>query len=91
MKTLERLREEITRIDTDILLLFDRRMDLAGEVAKAKAASGAPLFDPVREEAVLAHARVSSRHPETAVELMETLMRLSREHQKKAAAQKPRL
>ena len=81
MKTLGQLRAEITRIDTEILRLLDERLKVVGHVAEAKAATGAPIHDPAREEAVLAHARKISANPNAAVALMETLMRVSREHQ----------
>ena len=78
---IEQLRSEITQTDAELLRLFDRRMELAAQIGRLKATTGMPVFDPAREEVVLAFAREHSRHPDAAAEMMKTLMRVSREHQ----------
>jgi len=47
-----KLREEIDRIDSDLLRLLSRRMELASEVGRIKASKGIPLFHPEREELI---------------------------------------
>jgi chorismate mutase / prephenate dehydratase len=50
---LETLREAIDQTDMELLLLFNRRMELAGKVGRIKADQGLLLFDPCREETIL--------------------------------------
>ena len=51
--TLAECRNRIDEIDEQILALYRRRMAVSAEVARCKSASGKPLFDPVRERAIL--------------------------------------
>ena len=50
---LETLREAIDQTDMELLLLLNKRMELAGQVGRIKAEQGLLLFDPGREEAIL--------------------------------------
>jgi chorismate mutase / prephenate dehydratase len=50
---LEMLREAIDQTDLELLLLFNKRMELAGKVGRIKAEQGLLLFDPCREETIL--------------------------------------
>lgn len=52
--TLDDLRLEIDAVDDQLAALFARRMELADQVARAKRESGGPVFQPGREEAILA-------------------------------------
>lgn len=54
-KTLEALRSEIDSIDKELLDLFLRRMDVAGQVGAYKAARNLPVLDAQRERELLAH------------------------------------
>lgn len=47
-----KIREEIDGIDSDLLRLFNRRMELSSEVGRIKASKGIPLFHPEREELI---------------------------------------
>lgn len=49
---LEALREAIDGVDTELLGLLNRRMELAVEVGRLKRARGLPLFCPGREEEI---------------------------------------
>jgi len=51
--TLEQLRAEIDRLDEQILPLLNRRAALAVEIGRVKHATGAQLYVPERERAVL--------------------------------------
>ncbi len=51
-RELESLREAIDQIDTDLLHLLNRRMELAREVGRIKAEKDLPLFHPGREEQI---------------------------------------
>lgn len=50
---LTELREEINKIDEDIVELFKRRMDIAASVAEYKKEHSLPVLDAAREEALL--------------------------------------
>ena len=50
---LNELRTEINTIDDDILQLFLRRMELAGQVAEYKRANDLPIYQPQREREIL--------------------------------------
>ena len=49
---LDGIREEIDSIDSGLLRLLNRRMELAIEVGRIKASRGLPLFYPEREEII---------------------------------------
>ena len=55
------LRDGIDAVDTELLRLLSRRMELAREVGKIKAEKGLPLFHPGREEAV--YERLTKANP----------------------------
>ncbi len=52
--SLDELRGQINQVDDELTALFMRRMALSAEVAKQKRKTGAPIFDPTRERAVVA-------------------------------------
>ena len=52
--TLEEVRKEIDRVDTQIKPLFLQRMACADHVAAAKAENGSDVFVPVREDEIIA-------------------------------------
>ena len=79
---LNELRNEINRIDDEILRLFLRRMEVAGQVADYKKAHQLPIYQPQREQEIL--ESVSARAGELggyARSLFSTLMELSRQYQ----------
>lgn len=53
MDLLQQARSEIDRIDAEMAALFERRMRAVADVARYKAQTGKPVFDAVREAAVL--------------------------------------
>lgn len=74
------LRTEIEAVDENLLVLFDQRMQLADQVARHKCISGRPVFDEVREDAII-HAviqKTAAKHRLRAANLLRCLMRLSR-------------
>ncbi len=64
---LDDLREDINRIDKEIVKLLDERADAAKAIAREKAAAGLDLYDPEREKSVLmalsAHSNGSMPSP----------------------------
>ncbi|MFZ2446818.1 MAG: prephenate dehydratase [Syntrophobacteraceae bacterium] len=47
-----KIRDDIDRVDSDLLRLLSKRMELATEVGRIKASKGLPLFHPEREELI---------------------------------------
>ncbi len=80
------LRNEIDEIDRQLSALFVRRMALSAQIAAVKAAEGLPVFQPAREESVL--AAVCANAPEALRgdlrELYRTIFALSRKRQEEA-------
>jgi chorismate mutase / prephenate dehydratase len=72
---LETLREAIDQADMELLLLFNKRMELAGKVGRTKAEQGLLLFDPCREETIL--ERLAKANPGPLLE--ESLRAIYRE------------
>ena len=50
---IQELRSQINQIDEQLVRLFDARMKVALEIGKYKKENGLPVFDPVREQAVM--------------------------------------
>ena len=90
MRELGDIRQEIDEIDGQLARLVRRRLELACDIAEAKSASGKPVSDPLREEAVL--ARVTAIMGEDAEAearaLFSTLFAMSRDRQRKHIAAK---
>ena len=51
---IDELRAKIDETDLAMAELFERRMELCAQIAEEKAQSGAQIFDPKREQAMLA-------------------------------------
>ncbi len=77
------LREEINRIDRELVALFSARMQVSARVAEYKRASGMAVHDPVREAELL--ARVAALSPAETADYTRTLyasiLSLSRAYQ----------
>jgi 3-deoxy-7-phosphoheptulonate synthase len=79
------LRDEIDRIDRELIKLIGRRLDSSVEIAKIKAVKGIPMRSPDREEELIDEARDDARRlgfdPEYAAELMRVVLEHSRRAQ----------
>ena len=64
MNQLEQARIEINKIDEQMAVLFERRMQAAEQVAAYKKQQGLPIFDKAREQAVIEKnlSRIQTRH-----------------------------
>ena len=71
MSDLEQYRAEIDEIDQQIVNLFARRLDVAGNIANYKKSNGLPVFDGTRERAKL--ISVAEQAPENAKPYMPIL------------------
>ena len=79
---LEEIRDEINRVDEQLLPLFLRRMELSARAAAWKKENGAPVRDPAREEAILTGAAARSGElADYARALYVEILRLSRAYQ----------
>lgn len=77
-------RQQIDEIDSQIVELFEKRMDVANEVAKYKMETGKPVYDKEREEQKLeklgsmSHGEFNER---AVKELFSQIMSISRKYQ----------
>ena len=55
--SLQSLREEIDRLDEDIVRLLDRRARCASAIGRLKRARGMPIYEPQREATVIARVK----------------------------------
>jgi len=60
---LEKTRQEIDDVDSEVLRLLNRRMELAVEAGRIKASMGLPLFHPEREQRVSQRLSKLNRGP----------------------------
>ena len=58
--TLDELRENIDRIDDTLLKLFNERMEYVHDVGTLKNTTGAPIYRPEREQAILDRLKAQS-------------------------------
>ncbi len=86
---LRELRQQIDRIDEQIVELFIERMKVSGEIARVKQAEGKAVLDPRREQEKLAEiARLAGAEWQTeAKQLYALLMELSRTYQARLGAE----
>lgn len=63
MRDLREIRQELDQVDREMVRLFEKRMNLALEVAQYKTAHGMPVLDASREEQVLASRAAMLQSP----------------------------
>lgn len=83
---LEKQRAEIDAIDREIVALFERRMQVVVDVARIKKENGIAILDANREKEVIAKVQSylnDSSLKEELAEAYETLMKVSKDYQKK--------
>jgi len=89
MKDLTQCRAEIDAIDTQLIRLFEQRMQVSRAVALYKHANHLNILDASREEVVL-QSRAAMVQEEVlkgpAEQLFREIMRLSREEQRRILA-----
>ena len=85
MSELEEYRQEIDRIDAQLVQLFLARMEVTGKVGAYKQARGLPVMDAVRERQVMAAKTAPPDDPARQADvaaLYESIMGLSRRQQR---------
>lgn len=83
--TIEKLRNKIDAIDANIIQLFESRMEIVKDIGMLKKKNQANVLDQNREAQVIAKvvSRLQNKALEPyAIELFETLMRVSKDYQK---------
>lgn len=91
MKDLLECRKEIDEIDREMGLLLEKRMQIAGEVAEYKRATGKKVFDRQREEEKLDATLKAAKDAQMGKyrrELLAQIMAQSRKHQYAILAQR---
>ncbi len=80
-KQIDKLRDEINKIDRELLYLFNRRAAVVIELAKIKKKLGKRLFDPEREKNIFVSVTVKNPgplHSDAIVRLFERIIDESR-------------
>mgnify|MGYP000535553995 CR=1 FL=1 len=85
MTDLERYRDEIDEIDSEIVRLFEKRMKVSEEVAEYKIKTGKQVLDPARESQKI-HTLKNKAHgdfqqPRCAGAFFRQIMAISRKRQ----------
>ena len=83
---LEKQRAEIDAIDREIVALFERRMQVVVDVARIKKENGMAILDANREKEVIQKVQSYLKDAtlkEELAEAYETLMKVSKDYQKK--------
>lgn len=87
--SLETVRAEISRVDTEIIRLIAERQNLAGKIARIKIALGRPVHDEDRAagvlESVFDQAVESRIDPVSVQKIFEILIAMSEERQRECA------
>ncbi len=86
------LRNEIDKLDEQLVSLFNERMDIAAEIAQYKKANAVPVYDGKRErEKLNAIAAMLPEDKRGYIEELYTLIfKLSRDYQEKLMADEVR-
>lgn len=91
---IDAMREEVDRIDAEILALVDKRLKLAGKITAAKQDAGRPLRDTEREQQMLQTAREGEHEilqGDSAAKFRELLLGFTRDYAGRRRSQpKPR-
>lgn len=62
---LERLREQVSAVDSSIIEAFNRRLELVAQIKRHKDQHGVAFVDPDREQWMFAHQSRANRGPLT--------------------------
>lgn len=80
---LSEIRQEINKIDSELIPILEKRMKLSRQVAIYKKARGIPILNSAREQEILdsVAASVDEDISKYMMELYKQIMRVSREYQ----------
>lgn len=84
MDDLQKARDIIDSIDSELLALFIKRMEIVNAIGKIKKSEGKPIYDRKREEEVM--QKISEKAPphlcSYSFDLFKKIMELSKDYQK---------
>ena len=87
--SLDRVRAEISRVDTEIIRLIAQRQKLAGEIARIKTTKGLPVHDQERTvqvlESVFEQAVEARIDPAAVQKIFEMLISMSEDRQRECS------
>ncbi len=82
---LQELRNEIQKLDTELVRVIDRRMSVVRQIAELKKHTQLPILDSKRENAVLSHVE-NQPHENIGTDnlnfFFQTILKISRRIQK---------
>lgn len=83
MNKLEELRDEIDKIDVNIIKLFEKRMDISQEIAEYKEKHGLSVYDKNRENQVIEKnlQNAPQKYRDYIREFMTYIMKMSKDIQ----------
>lgn len=79
--TIDDLRTEIDRLDSELLRIFNQRASLALQIGELKKATGLPVYDPGREKKIFQRMKTENPGPlddQAIVRLFERVIDESR-------------
>ena len=79
--TIDDLRREIDRLDSELLQIFNQRADFALKIGEIKKALGLPVYDPAREKKIFQQMKEENPGPlddDAIVRLFERVIDESR-------------
>lgn len=86
MDELIKFREEIDKIDNELVVLFEKRIEIAKRIAQYKSNKNIPIYDEVRENAVVRKSIEKLKDKSLSQELESfymTIFEISKEVQRK--------
>lgn len=79
--TIDEIRAEIDRLDSELLRIFNQRADFALKIGEIKKSRGLPVYDPAREKLIFQRMKTENPGPldnEAIVRLFERVIDESR-------------
>jgi chorismate mutase len=79
--TIDEIRAEIDRLDSELLRIFNQRADFALKIGEIKKGRGLPVYDPAREKLIFQRMKAENPGPlddEAIVRLFERVIDESR-------------
>jgi len=84
MKTLEKARKDIVKVDKKIKKLFLKRMKLSKEIGKIKKENNLPILDETRENYLKeTYTKDLFEYKNEYLELLDTILKISKDSMKK--------
>lgn len=82
MSDLEKLRLEIDEITQEMMILFEKRLEVSKAIANYKKENGLPIYQPDREKVLIERYCEDVKYPSLSKAFLENVMALGKELQK---------